>query len=143
MSKLGERTLIIDCDVLQADGGTRTAAITSAYVALYQALARLKGMGIISTIPLKSAVAATSCGIVHGYYLLDLAYDEDSKADVDFNVVMTDASELVEVQGTAEAKPFKKEDLDALLSLASKGIKELFQAQQKALEGLKIVNRPG
>jgi ribonuclease PH len=137
MTKLGERTLIVDCDVLQADGGTRTAAITGAYVALYQALQSLKSMGIISAMPLKSALAATSAGIVHGYYLLDLNYDEDSVADVDFNVVMTDNNDFVEVQGTAESKPYKKEDIDTLLSLASKGIKELFQAQQKALEALK------
>ncbi len=145
MAKLGERTFIIDCDVIQADGGTRTAAITGAYVALYQALLNLKGMGVISTIPLKSAVAATSCGIVHGNYLLDLAYNEDSTAEVDFNVVMTDNSEFVEIQGTAEAKPFRREDLDNLLALAGKGIKELFQAQQKALEPLKAAksNRPG
>jgi ribonuclease PH len=142
MPRLGERTLIIDCDVLQADGGTRTAAITGAYVALYQALWHLKSMGIISTIPLKGAIAATSCGMVHGNYMLDLAYDEDSQADVDFNVVMTEQNELVEVQGTAEAKPFKKEDMDMLLSLAARGIKELFQAQQKALEPFKTVIRP-
>jgi ribonuclease PH len=137
MQKLGERTLIIDCDVLQADGGTRTAAITGAYVALYQALVNLKNMGIIPTIPLKCAVAATSAGIVHGNYLLDLAYDEDSAADVDFNVVMTDNNVFVEVQGTAEARPYKKEDIDIILTLAEKGIKELFQAQQEALETLK------
>ena len=145
MTKLGERTLIIDCDVIQADGGTRTAAITGAYVALFQALSNLKGMGIIPAIPLKGMLAATSAGIVHGNYLLDLNYDEDSNADVDFNVVMTDNSVFVEVQGTAEAKPYKKEDIDILLSLASKGIKELFLAQQRALEALKPVkgNRTG
>ena len=136
LTGLGERTLIIDCDVLQADGGTRTAAITGAYVALHQAMRTLANMGIISSIPLKSAVAATSAGIVHSYRLLDLCYDEDYKAEVDFNVVMTSKDEFVEVQGTAEAKPFSRESIDSLLSLAEKGIKQLFEIQQAALESL-------
>jgi len=134
LNALGGRTLIIDCDVLQADGGTRTAAITGSYVALYQAYQTLVNMGILSSIPLKSAVAATSVGITHGYQLLDLCYDEDYNASVDFNVVMTSKGEFVEVQGTAEGKPFTKETIDSLLSLAEKGIKQLFQAQQAALE---------
>ena len=134
LSALGERTLIVDCDVLQADGGTRTAAITGSYVALYQALQTLANMGILSSIPLKSAVAATSVGIWHSYQLLDLCYDEDCNAEVDFNVVMTGKGEFVEVQGTAEAKPFPKEAIDSLLALAEKGIKELFQIQQTAIE---------
>ncbi len=134
LTALGERTLIVDCDVLQADGGTRTAAITGAYVALHQAMQTLANMGVISSIPLKSAVAATSVGIVHSYRLLDLCYDEDCNAEVDFNVVMTSTGEFVEVQGTAEAKPFTKETIDSLLSLAEKGIKQLFQIQQAALE---------
>ncbi len=134
LTALGERTLIVDCDVLQADGGTRTAAITGAYVALHQALQTLANMGVISSIPLKSAVAATSVGIVHSYRLLDLCYDEDYKAEVDFNVVMTSTGEFVEVQGTAETKPFTKETIDSLLSLAEKGIKQLFEIQQVALE---------
>lgn len=138
MTKLGERTIIVDCDVLQADGGTRTASITGAYVALYQALQSLKSVGIISTIPLKNALAATSVGIVHGNYLLDLAYDEDSVAQVDFNVVMTDSNEFVEVQGTAEAKPFRKEDVDMLISMAARGITQLFRVQQEAIETIKI-----
>jgi len=133
LTALGERTLIVDCDVLQADGGTRTAAITGAYVALYQAMQTLANMGIISTIPLRSAVAATSVGIVHSYMLLDLCYDEDCNAEVDFNVVMTSQGKFVEVQGTAEAKPFSKETIDSLLSLAEKGIEQLFQIQQEAL----------
>ncbi len=136
LAALGERTLIVDCDVLQADGGTRTAAITGAYVALHQALQTLANMGIISSIPLKSAIAATSVGIVHSYRLLDLCYDEDCNAEVDFNVVMTSKGEFVEVQGTAEAKPFSKETIDSLLSLAEKGITELFEIQQAALETL-------
>jgi len=134
LSALGERTLIVDCDVLQADGGTRTAAITGSYVALKQAMETLANMGIISSIPLKSAVAATSIGIVHGYSLLDLCYDEDFNAQVDFNVVMTGQGEFVEIQGTAEGKPFARETIDSLISLAEKGIKELFLVQQAALE---------
>ncbi len=137
LSVLGERTLIIDCDVLQADGGTRTAAITGSYVALHQALQTLANMGVISSIPLKSAVAATSVGIVHSYMLLDLCYDEDCNAAVDFNVVMTSKGEFVEIQGTAEGKPFTKETIDSLLSLAEKGIKQLFQIQQAALEAIR------
>jgi len=133
LTALGERTLIVDCDVLQADGGTRTAAITGSYVALHQAMQTLANMGIISSIPLKSAVAATSVGIVHSYQLLDLCYDEDCKAEVDFNVVMTSKGEFVEVQGTAETKPFSRETIDSLLSLAQKGIEQLFQIQQEAL----------
>ncbi len=137
LEALGERTLMIDCDVLQADGGTRTAAITGSYVALYQAMQSLANMGILSSIPLKSAIAATSVGIVHSYMLLDLCYDEDSNAEVDFNVVMTSQGKFVEVQGTAEAKPFSKESIDSLLSLAQKGIEQLFQVQQSALEAIK------
>ncbi len=138
LTALGERTLIIDCDVIQADGGTRTAAITGSYVALHQALQTLAYMGVLSTIPLKSAVAATSVGIVYGYQLLDLCYDEDCNAEVDFNVVMTSQGKFVEVQGTAEGKPFTKETIDSLLSLAEKGIKQLFEAQQAALEAVRM-----
>jgi ribonuclease PH len=135
LTALGERTLIIDCDVIQADGSTRTAAITGAYVALYQALQNLTSIGIISSIPLKTAVAAASVGIVHSYMMLDLCYDEDCNAEVDFNVVMTGMGKFVEIQGTAEGKPFSKETIDSLLSLAEeKGIKQLFEAQQAALE---------
>jgi ribonuclease PH len=138
LDALGERTIIVDCDVLQADGGTRTAAITGSYVALYQALQTLANMGVISSIPLKSAIAATSVSIVHGNMLLDPCYDEDHKAEVDFNVVMTSKGEFVEIQGTAEVKPFSRETIDSILSLAEKGIKQLFEAQQTALE---ILNR--
>ena len=137
LTALGERTLTIDCDVLQADGGTRTAAITGSYVALYQAMQILTNMGILSSIPLKSAVAATSVGIVHSYQLLDLCYDEDRNAEVDFNVVMTSKGEFVEVQGTAEAKPFSRQAIDSLLALAGKGIGELFKIQQAVLESPK------
>jgi ribonuclease PH len=134
LTALGERTLVVDCDVLQADGGTRTAAITGAYVALYQAIQTLANMGIMSAIPLKTAVAATSVGIVHSYMMLDLCYDEDCSAAVDFNVAMTGQGEFVEIQGTAEAKPFSKETVDELLSLAEQGIKQLFQVQKEALK---------
>ncbi len=137
LAALGERTLIVDCDVIQADGGTRTAAITGAYVALYQALQNLAGVGIISTMPLKTTVAAISVGIVHSYMMLDLCYDEDCNAEVDFNVVMTGKGQFAEVQGTAEGKPFTKESMDSLVSLAEKGINQLFQAQQAALESIK------
>jgi ribonuclease PH len=136
LSALEERTLIVDCDVLQADGGTRTAAITGAYVALYQAMRNLANMGVLSSIPLKTAVAATSVGLVQSYLMLDLCYDEDCNASVDFNVAMTDKGEFVEIQGTAESKPFARDTVDRILSLAEKGIKELFHLQRQAL-GLK------
>lgn len=131
---LGERTLTIDCDVLQADGGTRTASITGAYVALSLALLNLRKIGVMSNNPLKNAVAATSVGIVGNNMLLDLCYDEDAGAEVDFNVVMTDRLEFIEIQGTAEGKPFPKTSVDSLLALAEKGIKQLFIAQKAILE---------
>jgi ribonuclease PH len=134
LTALGERTLIVDCDVIQADGGTRTAAITGAYVALHQAMEKMRNMGIISSIPLKCAVAATSVGIVNTYMMMDLCYDEDAQAAVDFNVVMTSKGEFVEVQGTAEGKPFSREMINDLLSLAEKGIRQLFKAQQEVLK---------
>ncbi|MFC1951626.1 ribonuclease PH [Chloroflexota bacterium] len=137
LTALGERTLIIDCDVIQADGSTRTAAITGSYVALYQAMQTLANMGIISSVPLDSAVAADSVGILRSNMLLDLCYDEDCNAEVDFNVVMTSQGKFVEVQGTAENKPFTKEAIDSMLALAEKGIEHLFQVQQSALEALR------
>jgi len=137
LAALGERTLYLDCDVLQADGGTRTAAVTGAYVALYQALDTMASMGLTSTLPLNSAVAAVSVGVAHGQRLLDLCYDEDFNAEVDFNVVMTSKGEFVEVQGTAEGRPFSKETIDFLLDLAEKGITELFEAQQAAIDSFK------
>jgi ribonuclease PH len=136
LNALGERNLIVDCDVLQADGGTRTASITGAYVALYQALKNMNSMGVISTIPLRSAVAATSVGIVRNYMMLDLCYEEDSQAEVDFNVIMTDTGHFVEVQGTAETKPFSRQSLDELLNLAESGIKQLLEFQRTAIEKL-------
>ena len=133
LNELGERTLTVDCDVIQADGGTRTAAITGAYVALRQAMESMANMGIITSIPLKSAVAATSVGIVNTYMMLDLCYDEDSQAAVDFNVVMTGKGEFVEIQGTAEGKPFPRTSVDDHLTLSEKGIRQLFQVRQDVL----------
>jgi ribonuclease PH len=136
LDALGEKTLTVDCDVLQADGGTRTAAITGAYVALYAALKKLQSVGIIEKIPLRCAVAATSVGVVRRNLMLDLCYDEDSNADVDFNVVMTDKIEFVELQGTAEIRPFNRETTDNMLNLAEKGIRDLFVIQQQAIDSL-------
>jgi ribonuclease PH len=136
MSALGERTFTVDCDVLQADGGTRTASITGSYVALYAAMHRLVKAGTLKSVPLKTAVAAVSVGVLGPDELLDLCYQEDSQAGVDFNVVMDDQGHYIEIQGTAEGKPFSRDTLDSLLALASKGIKELFKAQKEALKGL-------
>ena len=133
LNALGERTLIVDCDVLQADGGTRTAAITGAYVALHRAVQTLSNMGIVSSIPFRTEVAATSVGIVHNQLMLDLCYDEDSSASVDFNVVMTGRGDFVEIQGTAEGKPFPRETVDALIALAEKGIWNLLQVQKVSI----------
>jgi ribonuclease PH len=130
---LGERTLTVDCDVIQADGGTRTAAITGAYVALRQACALLVHHGRIASTPLRCPVAATSAGVVDGVPLLDLCYDEDARAEVDFNVVMTADGELVEVQGTGESHPFSRQAMNDLLDLADAGIRRLFEAQRNAL----------
>ncbi len=130
---LGERTFTIDCDVIQADGGTRCAAISGAYVALRQAFQSLLAKGALSTMPLSDAVAAASVGVVDGLPLLDLSYEEDSRADVDFNFVMTAGGEFVEVQGSAESSPFARATMDQLLGLAEKGIRELLEAQNLAL----------
>ena len=133
MSQLGERTLVVDCDVLQADGSTRTVAITGAYIALQKAIRALNNIGVIAGNPLKSAVAAASVGIVKSHILLDLCYDEDFDAEADFNVAMTAKGEFVEVQGTAEGKTYSKETFDSVLTLAEKGIQHLFKIQQDAL----------
>jgi ribonuclease PH len=133
--KLGERTVWIDCDVIQADGGTRTASITGSYIALYLALKKLKEEEIIETIPVKDYVAAISVGVVDGEKMLDLEYVEDSAADVDMNVVMTGDGRFVEIQGTAEREPYSREDFDELMSLAHKGIQELIQLQKIIIEG--------
>lgn len=135
MEKLGERSVYVDCDVLQADGGTRCAAITGGYVALHLALAKIVEAGDLEELPLVTSVAAVSSGIVDGTALLDLEYIEDSQADVDANVVMTGDDGLVEVQATAERTPLSKASLDELLSLAGKGIAELRTAQAVAVGG--------
>lgn len=130
---LGERSITIDCDVIQADGGTRTASITGAYVALHDALSTLLSRGLIAQLPLKEAVAAVSVGIVNGVAVLDLDYLEDSSAEVDMNFVMTASDRFVEVQGTAEAEPFTVEQMDAMRVLAADGIRRLFAVQREAL----------
>jgi ribonuclease PH len=130
---LGERQLIVDCDVLQADGGTRTLAITGAYIALYEAIRDLVKHKVLDRMPSMDFVAATSVGIVEGTTLLDLCYDEDSAAQVDFNVIMTGRGRFVEVQGTAEGMSFSKTDMDRMLALARKGISRLLEIQKKAL----------
>ena len=136
MKPIGERTIWIDCDVIQADGGTRTASITGSFIALADALNKLKKGGLISKIPVKDFVAATSVGILNNEMLLDLAYEEDSKAEVDMNVVMTGAGEFIEIQGTAERKTFNKEQADKLLGLAQKGIAELIDIQRNLLKDI-------
>jgi ribonuclease PH len=130
---VGERQITVDCDVLQADGGTRTASICGAYVALHDACSRLLASGEISTHPLTDAVAAVSVGIIDGVPMLDLPYVEDSEADVDMNVIMTGAGRFVEVQGTAEKMAFSRSELDSLLGLAEHGIQELLAKQQEVL----------
>ena len=134
LTKLGENTLYIDCDVIQADGGTRTASITGATVAVIDALAALKKRGSLKQNPLKQLVAAVSVGMYQGQPVLDLDYLEDSAAGTDLNVVMTDAGGFIEVQGTAEGTPFQPEELNAMLELARKGIGELFELQRAALD---------
>ena len=133
LAALGERTIHLDCDVLQADGGTRTAAITGAWVAARDAVGWLLQQGRIAASPIRDAVAAVSVGIVQGRALLDLEYTEDAACDTDMNVVMTGSGGFVEVQGTAEGTPFTRDQLDALLGLAAKGIAELVAAQRAAL----------
>jgi ribonuclease PH len=130
---LGERTFTVDCDVIKADGGTRTAAITGGYVALHQALDKLVAAGTLTSVPMATAVAAVSVGIVEGVPLLDLCYEEDVAAEVDFNVVMTGDGRFVEVQGTAEHEPFSRQELEALLALAAGGIDRLLEGQRAAL----------
>ncbi|HEX7916870.1 ribonuclease PH [Rudaea sp.] len=130
---LGERTITLDCDVLQADGGTRTAAITGAYVALVDAVNSLTKRGVLKKAPILGAIAAISVGVYRGTPVLDLDYPEDSACDTDLNVVMNDGGGFIELQGTAEGHAFRRDELDALLGLAQKGISELLQFQQEAL----------
>lgn len=130
---LGEQAILIDADVIQADGGTRTAAVTGSFIALYDAVSKLLNDGTIKRNPIKEFLAAVSVGIVNGQPMLDLCYSEDVKAEVDMNVVMTESGNFVEVQGTAESKPFSKKDLDELLNLAKTGIFELIRIQKETL----------
>jgi len=136
LKSLGERSVWIDCDVIQADGGTRTASITGAYIALMEAVRVWRERGILSADPVKDAVAAVSIGIVDGKILLDLCYEEDSKADVDMNFVMTGSGKFIEVQGTAESAPFTKKQMERMAEIAHQGIKELLQAQRKVIAAL-------
>ncbi|WP_100642368.1 ribonuclease PH [Alteromonas facilis] len=133
LSILGENTITVDCDVIQADGGTRTASITGACVALVDALTHMRSKGIIKANPLKHMIAALSVGIYNGSAVADLEYVEDSAAETDMNIVMTDTGKLIEVQGTAEGEPFSFEELDELLTIAKAGLKELFDSQKLAL----------
>jgi len=133
LKRLGERQILIDCDVIQADGGTRTASITGAFVALHDAVHRLMGNGVLAASPIVDCVAAVSVGIYRGIPVLDLDYAEDANCDTDMNVVMTGRGGLVEVQGTAEGEPFTRVELDAMLELASQGIRSLVEAQKSAL----------
>ena len=133
LAALGERSILIDCDVLQADGGTRTAAITGAFVAAHDAVTWLLGQGKLQASPIREFVAAVSVGMLQGVPLLDLDYSEDSTSDTDMNVVMTGGGHFVEVQGTAEGVAFTRKELDALLGLADQGIRELVAAQRRAL----------
>ncbi len=136
LGALGERTIFIDCDVLQADGGTRTASISGAFVALAEAAIKLKNAGTIAQLPFTEWVSAVSVGLVEGEERLDLAYDEDSKAEIDMNIVMTDAGRYIEVQGTAEGAPFDRDRLNKLLDLAIVGTRTIFAAQRAALADL-------
>lgn len=133
--KLGERQIIVDCDVIQADGGTRCASITGAYVALALACRKILRQGLVSQNPLLSEVAAVSVGIIHGTPILDLAYDEDSTAEVDMNIVCTGTGKFIEIQGTAEREPFTREQMDAMLTVAETGLRQLFEIQRHALAG--------
>lgn len=135
LSAFGERTIWIDCDVIQADGGTRTASITGGYVALVDAFGKMVKNGMVEKVPVKDSVAAISVGKVDGEVLLDLNYGEDSKAEVDMNVVMTGSGKFVEIQGTAEGGVFTKEEMDELMKIAQNGIKVLTKIQKKCLEG--------
>jgi len=139
---LGENTIVLDCDVLQADGGTRTASITGAYVALSEAVSWLRARNLLAGEPLTGSVAAVSVGVVDGRPMLDLCYSEDSTADTDMNVVMSGTGEFIEVQGTAEGAPFDRSVLNALLDLGAAGCAELTRLQQAALAGSESVDRP-
>ena len=136
MDKLGERTIWIDCDVIQADGGTRCASITGSFIALVLAFAKLKKEGVVKEIPVSDYVAAVSVGMLDGEPALDLDYEEDSTADVDMNIIMTGDGRFIEVQGTAEKEPFSKNSMEKMLTLAKSGIEDLIAIQKKALKDL-------
>ena len=136
LTKLGERTLWVDCDVIQADGGTRTASITGSFIALIEALDHMRKAGLIDGIPVSDYLAAVSVGIRDKKYLLDLDYDEDSSAQVDMNVVMTSAGRIVEIQGTAEGEPFSESDMNKMLRLAKAGISKIIDIQKHSLKGI-------
>lgn len=136
MPKLGERTVWMDCDIIQADGGTRCASITGSFTAMAFALEKLRKDGIFDDVPISDYVAAISVGILDGAPILDLNYEEDSRAEVDMNVVMTGDGRFIEIQGTAEKKPFKKQDMEKLLVLAKKGVGELIGIEKKILKGI-------
>lgn len=136
MSKLGERTIWMDCDVIQADGSTRCASITGSFISLALALEKMRKSKMIDSIPVSDYVAAVSVGIVGGVRMLDLDYEEDSNSEVDMNIIMTGGGKFIEVQGTAERKPFAKSDMDHLVDLAHKGISELVALQKKSLKGI-------
>jgi ribonuclease PH len=142
LAELGERTVWVDCDVIQADGGTRTASITGGFVALVLALQKMREAGQIKAIPVQDYVAATSVGLVGGLPMLDLAYDEDSRADVDMNIVKTGDGRFIEIQGTAEGPPFERQALDDLMALGDKGIMELVEIQ-RAIVGAFLPATPG
>ncbi len=135
LSKLGERTLWIDCDVIQADGGTRTAAITGSFVALHDALSNMVNKGMVKEMPITNFVAATSVGIHQGEPLVDLCYEEDSNAEVDMNMVMTEKGEIIEIQGTGEERPFSKQELEKMLALGEESIKKIIDFQKETLLG--------
>ncbi len=138
MTKLGERTLFLDCDVIQADGGTRTASVTGAFVAMGLAMTAMVATGALAETPIRDYVAATSAGIVDGIAMLDLCYEEDSRADVDMNMVITGSGKMVEVQATAEHQPFDDSQLAQMMTLARKGIESLIERQRALLTGLKM-----
>ncbi len=138
MKQLGERTIYLDCDVIQGDGGTRTASITGSFIALVDCLETIKKEGLLNKIPVTEFIAATSVGIVDGAMLLDLNYAEDSKAEVDMNVVMVSSGNLIEVQGTAERNPFSRAQMDKLMDLAQKGISQLIEMQRELLKDSKF-----
>lgn len=133
LKALGERTIWIDCDVIEADGGTRTASITGGFIALMLALKKLREARKIASIPVHESIAAVSAGLFNGIPMIDLCYEEDSKADVDMNIVMTESGRLIEIQGTAEHHPFTIEEMNALLKLADKGTRKIFRIQNKIL----------